>query len=567
MRNLRKRKTSHEIAPDEIFLDARNLPDFNQHQLEGAIEQPISKRVMVLVGIFFACVIIIFIARLIKLQIADGEVYFAQSEHNRLHEIVLFGDRGVVYDRHDEILAWNVQPDGDEPFSYRAYTERGGFAHVLGYVAYPKKDSSGFYWRAELAGREGVESYYNDILAGEPGMRLLETNALGDIISSGQIVPPQNGENIELSLDAGMQEVFHNGLRDMVQKFGYTGGTAAVMDIYTGELLTLTSYPEYDPELLSLGQETETIQRYFTDPNKPMLNRAISGLYTPGSIVKPFVAIAALQEGVVTPDTKIMSTGYIEIPNRYNPDNPTLFYDWRWGRYKTGHGSTDVYHAIADSVNTYFYAVGGGYRNQEGIGIRNIKAYLEKFKIGQPTGFTLGIQELTGVIPDPDWKAEQFADGTWRVGDTYNTVIGQFGFQVTPLQMLRATAAIASDGILVTPHVLKNKETNRELIQGIDKKWYAVMRTAMRQTVTDGTAQILDVPQVSFAVKSGTAQTQGNKKINAWIEGFFPYESPRYAFIVMAEGATSSQTTGSSWVVFHFMDWMRNNAPEYYVTR
>lgn len=563
MRRLRKQRRDHEITPDEIFLDARNLPDFNKHQLEGSIEQPISKRVIGIVGILFGLVALVFIIQLVTLQISKGEAYFAQSENNRIHEIVLFGDRGVIYDRNDEIIAWNVQPENDEPFSYRAYTKRPGFAHVLGYVGYPKKDTSGFYWRKELSGREGVEAHYDDILSGVPGTRLVETNAFGDTVSSGQVVPPRDGDNLVLSIDAGLQEVLSNGLRDMATQFQYDGGTAAVMDIYTGELLALTSYPEFDSEVLSLGQDTEVIEEYFQDKNKPMINRAVSGLYTPGSVVKPFVAIAALQEGVISPDKKINSTGYIEIPNRYNPDNPTRFYDWRWGRYKTGHGQTDVYHAIADSVNTYFYAIGGGYQNQEGVGIVKTKEYLQKFKIGEPTGFDLGVVEKTGIIPDPDWKEEAFEDGTWRVGDTYNTVIGQFGFQVTPMQMLRATAAVANDGILVTPHLLHEGETDRETITGIDKKWYETIRKAMRQTVTDGTAQILDVPQASFAVKSGTAQTNGNRNINAWIEGFFPYESPRYAFVIMNEGAPSAQRTGSSYVAFKMLDWMRNEAPEY----
>ena len=563
MRRLRKKRRDHEITPDEIFLDARNLPDFNKHQLEGSIEQPISKRVFSIIGILFGLISLVFIIQLVTLQISKGDAYFAQSENNRIHEIVLFGDRGVVYDRNDEIIAWNVQPENDEPFSYRAYTERPGFAHVLGYVGYPKKDTSGFYWRKELSGREGVEAYYDDILSGVPGTRLVETNAFGDTVSSGQVVPPRDGDNLVLSIDARLQEVLSNGLRDMAEQFQYDGGTAAVMDIYTGELLALTSYPEFDSEVISLGQDTETIEGYFQDRDKPMINRAVSGLYTPGSVVKPFVAMAALQEGIISPDKKINSTGYIEIPNRYNPDNPTRFYDWRWGRYKTGHGPTDVYHAIADSVNTYFYAIGGGYQDQEGIGIVKTKEYLQKFKIGEPTGFDLGVIEKTGTLPDPDWKKEVFEDGTWRVGDTYNTVIGQFGFQVTPMQMLRATAAIASDGILVTPHLLNKGETDREVITGIDKKWYETMRKAMRQTVTDGTAQILDLSQGSFAVKSGTAQTNGNRNINAWIEGFFPYESPRYAFVIMNEGAPSAQRTGSSYVAFKMFDWMRNDAPEY----
>lgn len=556
-------RRSQEITPDEIFLDARNSADFNPHQMEGMIEQSISKKIIMRVGILCGVIGVIFLVQLFRVQILAGKEYFSQSEQNRLHEITLFGNRGVIYDRHGEALAWNIQSENDEPFSYRAYTPRPGFAHVVGYVGYPKKDSSGIYWRRELQGQLGVESYYDDILAGKPGMRLVETNAKGDVISSGQIVRPVDGENITLSLDAGMQEVLARGLSDMVHQFGYIGGTAMVMNIYTGELLAMTSYPEFNPDVLSRGDDTEIIEDYFSSPYHPMMNRAISGLYTPGSIVKPFVALAALQEKIVTPSTKIMSTGYIEIPNPYNPENPSRFYDWRWGRNKTGHGATDVYHAIADSVNTYFYVVGGGYQGRPGLGIARIKQYLEKFEIGKPTGFTLGTEEKTGIIPDPEWKKKSFAQGTWRVGDTYNTVIGQFGFQVTPLQMLRAVSGIASRGILVTPHILKDQDTERKKIQGIDDGWYTVVQDAMRETVTKGTAQILNINGVSVAVKSGTAQTRGNKKINAWIEGFFPYENPQYAFVIMSEGASSDQRTGSSYVAFKLFDWIRTHSTSY----
>lgn len=560
----RRKHTYHmdHMDPDEVFLDAKNLPEFNTQQFEGVMERPISKNAIVVGGIVLALVGCLFIGRLWSLQIAKGEAYFERSESNYVYRELVFGDRGIIFDRKGEPLAWNVSSETGEPFSYRKYTDAPGFGHILGYVRYPKKDQAGFYWRTELEGVEGAEAYYEPQLRGEPGSQLIEMNVKKEIVSSGRIEEAQDGENITLTLDAGIQAVLHEQLAEMSRQFGYEGGGGVIMDVHTGDIIALTNYPEYSPELLSLGEDRATIQGYFTDESKPMLNRMVSGLYTPGSIVKPFFALGALNEGVITPSKKIMSTGYIEIPNPYTPSEPSRFYDWRWGRYKTGHGATDVYHAIADSVNTYMYAIGGGYKDQRGIGIAGIEKYAKLFKLTEPTGFALG-GEKQGTIPTPEWKAEVFDGDAWRLGDTYNTVIGQFGFQSTPLEMVRAAGALANGGTLVKPRLSTDEKIVTETVSGIDHQYYSVIRKALRETVLSGTAQNLDVSYVDIAVKTGTAQTSGNRKINAWAMGFWPYEDPQYAFVVLAEGAESGQTVGASWAVRNVFDWMNENTPEY----
>lgn len=559
MKWFRKKRRYDEVAPDEVFLDTKNLPNFNTQQFEGVLERPIAKNSFLFLGFFFLVVGIAFVARLGILQVAQGQAYFEQSEENRLHQITIFSSRGVLYDRNGVELAWNVPGENDEPFSYRNYIKEPGFGHVLGFVRYPKKDSAGFFWRLDLEGADGAEKIFDDVLQGENGLRLVETDARLNVQSESQILKPQDGQNVTLTIDAGVQTALHAAMQDMVRDFSYAGGAAMVIDVENGDIIALTNAPEFDPQILSLGQDSEKITNYFEGESKPFLDRVVSGLYTPGSIVKPFIALGMLNEGVITPNSMVTSTGRLEIPNRYNPDNPSVFRDWR----PKGHGSTDVYHAIADSVNTFFYIYGGGYQNTDGLGIVKINEYLKKFQLAEPYSISLG-NSPRGVIPNPDWKKEVFGDGTWRVGDTYNTVIGQFGTQVTPLQMIRAVSALANGGTLVRPRLTLDEKIESESILGINTAHYDVIHDAMRQTVTEGTAQSLNVSYVQVAAKTGTAQTRGNTRVNAWSIGFFPYDDPKYAFTIVMEEGPSQDNVGSSYAIRKMLDWMNENAPEYF---
>src|SRR3989344_5533171 len=194
----------------------------------------------------------------------------------------------------------------------------------------------------------------------------------------------------------------------------------------------------YDEEVMADGHEVDIIESYNNDDRLPFLNKVISGAYTPGSIVKPFVAYAALAEDIIDPMKEIVSTGEIVIPNPYNPSNPAHFTDWR------AHGVMTMREAIAFSSNVYFYIIGGGYGDQKGLGITKMAEYFRLFGLGSLTGINIA-QEQAGVVPDPAWKQEVFEDD-WRLGDTYFTAIGQFGFLTTPIQMLRAYSAIANGG-------------------------------------------------------------------------------------------------------------------------
>ncbi len=545
----RRNKKNYEITPDEIFLDSSNLSGFNEQQLEGVIERPLHKRIFSWLMIFFIACMVIFVAQLIRLQVVGGEKYFAESERNRIHRTPIFSERGIIYDRAGIPLAWNSSPVEGEPFSRRAYIARSGFGHVLGYVSYPQKDTQGFYWQKNLEGKAGAELLYNPMLQGEHGAQLIETDATLKSLSYKGIVEPVNGENISLTLDANMQAYLHEGITQMITHFGYEAGAGIIMDVHTGEIIALTNAPEYDPYILAEGNDQEKVKDYLTNPKGYFLNRAVSGLYSPGSIIKPFIALGALQEGVITEETTIMSTGRIEIPNPYNPSTPSIFRDWKSG----GHGATNVQHALAESVNTFFYAIGGGYKDQKGIGIEKINQYVKLFAIASPTGIIFG-NEPSGTIPSPRWKKQIFNDA-WRLGDTYITSIGQFGFQVTPLQMVRAIGAIANGGKLVTPHIILDEDPEIKTISTISPEYYRIVRDGMREIVTKGTGQILNIPTEQIAAKTGTAQVGSTRTlVNSWSIGFYPYEDPHYAFVVVMERGPAQGTVNASWALRYMFD-------------
>lgn len=557
--------TTHSIDFDEIFMDSINVSGFNHQQFEGMIERSITKRTFFAVGILVAVVGIIFFIQMVHLQIFQGDYYFVKSENNRLQHSPIFADRGVIFDRNGKELAWNVANDNGDPFAVREYIPAGGFAHLIGYVGYPTKDKSGFFWQNEIVGKSGVEKKMNDVLVGKNGQKIVEVDARQNILTENMVTLPESGKNITLTIDALIQKAMYEGIKELAETRGFEGGAGVMMNVHTGEILALTSYPEYDLNILSHGKDRATIAQYATDERRVYLHRAIAGLYTPGSIVKPFLALAALQEGIITPTTTVYSDGQVEIPNRYDPSKPQVFRDWR----KEGHGTTNVYHAIADSVNTFFYAIGGGYKNQTGLGIDRIDTYLEKFGLHEKTNIDID-GETSGVIPSIAWKAKTFPkDPTWRQGDTYNSSIGQFGFQVTTLEMVRAVAAIANRGKLVQPFVFldpRSETAEPRVITGIEDKWYTVIHEAMRQTVTKGTAQGINVPYVTAAAKTGTAQVgPRNAFMNSWTTGFFPVENPKYAFVVVMEKAASTNQTGATFVMNRVFNTLQTENPNFFI--
>ena len=545
------------VEPDEIFLDSKNLQNFDLQQFEGRIEKTIPKKTILFLGIFFAICASIFFLRLGYLQIQKGEAFLKRSEDNTLERVILFAERGIIYDRNRQELAWNKV--GEEDFGVRAY-KMPGFAHLLGYVSYPMKDKSDNYWQSEFIGRDGLEKEYNEQIKGENGSKITETDARGVVQSENIVNAPKRGADLITTIDMRIQTELFNSIKNLSENYLFSGGAGIILDVENGEVITSTSFPEYNSEILSLGEDTETIQKYITDKRKFFLDRTISGLYTPGSIVKPFFALGALVEGVIDQYKEILSTGSISIPNPYFPNQESVFKDWK------AHGWTDMREALAVSSDVYFYTISGGFEDQKGLGIARMEDYIKRFGIGDVTGIDLP-DEINGIIPNPEWKAINFKGDPWRVGDTYNTAIGQYGFQVTPIEMARAISAIANYGKLLTPHIILNDLEKENQISIIDlrKEYYDVVHEGMRQAVTYGTAVALNVPYVEIAAKTGTAQLGINKnKVNSWVIGFFPYENPKYAFTVMMEAGPTTGGANASSVMRELLDWMAFNTPEYF---
>ena len=557
----KRRYQDYEIQPDEIFLDDINISRLNEQQFEGVMEKPISSTVIVTLGIIIIIIFVFFSGRLFILQVIQGDSFFTRSENNRLKSIPIFSKRGIIYDRNGIEIVWNVKDNSSKnSFPIRTYTNESGHAHMLGYVRYPEIDSNGNYWREEIIGIAGLEKKYNDYLAGLNGAQLIEVDSQGQLLSNNIIKIPNDGENLVTTIDTYVQHALYTAIEDQAHKGNFQGGAGILMDVHTGELISFTSYPEFDSQVLSDAIDTNRIRTFMIDSKKPFLNRLTRGLYSPGSTIKPFLGIAALHEGIITKNTKILSTGKIEIPNKFNPNNPSIFRDWR----REGHGLTDIKHALADSVNTFFYALGGGFRNQKGLGIKNIERYLKLFGIAQKTGIDLG-EESLGIIPNPEWKKKIFSDETWRLGDTYITSIGQFGFQVTPIQMVRATAALANKGMLLLPRLVKGEVQGSLIRESISDEHYNLITSGLREAVTKGTAQIVNVPFVDIAAKTGTAQVgSGNEFFNSWIIGFFPYEKPRYSFVIVMERAPRDSKSSAARAMRTFIDTVQEEYPEFF---
>ena len=557
MRWFRKKYTS-TLELEEVLLDSSNIPAFNQARLEGKRELPIPPRTMYVVGVTSALVAALFFSKIFTLQVTEGAEFRAIAENNSVNQAVIIAERGVVYDRTGEMVVWNeVDERGIHDFPIRAYTDRLGLGQVLGYVSYPKKDNRGFYFRTEYLGRNGVEAAYDEQLRGTNGSKIVVVDAHGQTVSEHAISGGINGKEITLSIDAELSEAMYQIISTSSEKAGFRSGAAAIMDIHTGELLAMTSFPSYDPEIMADGHEVEIIESHNTDDRLPFLNKVISGAYTPGSIVKPFVAYAALSEDIIDPMKEIVSTGEIVIPNPYNPSNPAHFTDWR------AHGVMTMREAIAFSSNVYFYIIGGGYGDQKGLGITKMAEYFRLFGLGSLTGINIA-QEQAGVVPDPAWKQEVFNDD-WRLGDTYFTAIGQFGFLTTPVQMLRAYSAIANGGTLVAPHVIKGQQGATTDL-GLNEEYLQIVHEGMRKTVilNGGTARSLERSDVAIAAKSGTAEVgAGNAYVNSWAAGFFPYEEPQYAFILMMDKAPRSNALGATRIMGDVVEWMSVHRPEY----
>ena len=398
-------------------------------------------------------------------------------------------------------------------------------------------------------------------LKGKIGSKLTEIDSSGEISSEAVQEPSVNGGNIYLTIDFALQKKAYESVKEIVTTRGFRGGSAIIIDVENGEVLTLVSYPGFDAEAMSRGKPRETIENILNDnASKPLFNRAISGLYASGSIFKPILAIAGLEESIITPEKKILSTKSIAIPNPYDPSNPSIFYDSR------ENGWVDMRRALALSSNIYFYSVGGGLGDIKGLGVKKIGEWAAKFGLGELTNIDLP-EEKKGFIPGPEWKKEtNKVDPIWRLGDTYNLSIGQGNVQVTPLQMAVVAAAIANGGKVLEPHILKYIKKDGEVVFettprvkktiSIKPENLKVVHEGMVLTTSEGTAKALGTLKFSVAAKTGTAEIDSVNRVNSWFMGFFPAEKPKYAMAVSMESGASASIVGASAAARQILEWL-----------
>ena len=524
------------IEVDEIFLDSANLPGYDRENLEGTLENPIRKSFFLWLGWIFLIFGIIFAGKVSFLQIVRGAEFRERASKNYLKVITEYSARGLIYDRDGKALVKNIVLDG----KLRRVYPSAGFLHVLGF----KNES-------------GLEASYDEILRGVQTKKAEEIDANGNSISSGILEKGKPGKNIQTTLSSDLQTKFAEIIFSTIKERGFLGGAGIILNPADGEILALVSEPEFDPNILIFNPTEESVNKLLKDPGKPFFNRAVSGLYPPGSIVKPALAIAALVENIISPNKKILSTGSISLPNPYNPIKPNVFLDWK------AHGWVDMKEALAVSSDVYFYEIGGGYQDQKGLGPWNIKKYLAMFGFSSLSGIDLG-GEARGHIPDPDEKQ----DGRdWTIGDTYNISIGQGDILVTPLQAAVYAMALANKGDMSYPHIVKAiLDQDKSIVEKFDyppkqkinisSEVFDVARAGMRQAVLTGTAYGLAGLPVELAAKTGTAEIGDTDKVHSWSIGFFPYENPKFAYAVLMESGPRSNTIGATYVASQIIRWM-----------
>lgn len=450
-----------------------------------------------------------------------------------------------------------------EENTIRDYVRGEYFSHVIGYMGRINREELRVvegYSITDYIGRAGIERFYENILRGQAGNILIKKDAFGNKLSEEIVLDSKVGNSLVLWLDMKLQEKITKELKNALERTGAERGAAIALDPRTGGVLAKVSLPNFDNNLFAQGISQEDLQEILNNPNKPLFNRAISGDYSAGSVIKPFIAAAGLEEKVITADTEIFCKGVIEIPHQYDSDIIFYFRDWR------AHGLIDIFDAIADSSNIFFYMVGGGYRDFKGLGVRRIEKYLRHFGWGERTGIDLHL-ETQGLVPNPEWKKEQKGK-SWFLGNTYFLSIGQQYVLASPLQVAVATTAIANNSQIFQPQIVnKIVDKQRNLIKDIkpvvisedfiSPKNIEIVKKGMRQTVTDGTATMLNHLPVAVAAKTGTAQTPRPGFYHKWITTFAPYENPEIVLTIMVENVEGIQLTTPP-VAKNVLEWYFN---------
>lgn len=416
----------------------------------------------------------------------------------------------------------------------REYPDSSIFSHVLGYIGKIDKkelDLNEGYLMTDYVGKQGIEKSYEKYLKGKNGGSKMEVDSMGNVKTERGVISPEPGNDLVLGIDYELQKNVYDKLSDILEKTGTKTAAAVAIDPRNGEVRALVSFPSFDNNIFSGKISQEDYLNLINDPDKPLFNRAISGEYPPGSTIKPLIAAAALSEGTINESTSVNCTGAISIGSY-------VFRDWKT------HGNVDVKKAIAESCDVFFYSVGGGYGNIEGLGIDRMAKYEKLFGLGDKMGIDIP-GEASGFIPSKEWKIDKLGE-KWYTGNDYHASIGQGFITSTALQIANYISAIANGGTLYEPRVVskiidlnQNITNNSSVILRsnlISPEVIKIVQEGMRQTVTSGSARSLNDLPVSVAGKTGTAQFGNEDKTHAWFVSYAPYENPEIAMVVFVEG-------------------------------
>ena len=547
-------------------------------------------------------------ARLWYLQVVKGTYYHELAEQNRVRTVDLKPARGLIFDRHGELLANNV-PSFNLYLTVEDIRDRDGMAaaleeliglpraetmkrliqqaksyvpillksgltlreaalleghrleltglrvqaesqrnyvhgplgsHLLGYVGevspeqQEEPDFAGLV-QGSIIGKAGVEKTYDRMLRGKPGEKTIEVDARGNELKTVAVVEQTPGDDLYLSLDLRLQ-------RFAEPLLGAESGAIVALDPRNGDVLVMASSPAYDPNVLSRGLTPALWEQIASDTSHPLTNRALQGQYPPGSTFKIMVASAALESDKWSADTKVRCTGAFSSGRH-------VFKDWKRG----GHGVMDLYNALVQSCDVYFYNVG------QRLGIDTIAETARLFGLGQPTGIDLP-SERVGVVPSIEWK-QRVRKEPWYPGETISTSIGQGYITVTPLQMAVAIGAVSNGGALHRPRLVRavrERATGRvqeypSVERGpvpLQEGTFHLLQDALREVVLHGTGGRARSQLISIAGKTGTAQTVGARasqastneeaipkqfRDHAWFVAYAPAEDPKVAVAVLVE--------------------------------
>lgn len=525
------------------------LPNFR-----GSIPKKPKNSIWIVTFFSAICLILFFILflRLFNLQIIEGGVNRELADSNRIKVKIIHATRGVIFDRNGKILAANspafrlkdkligreealeLEVKNDPGISdlevdnVRSYPMADEFAHVIGYVGQIsedqlKKPEYKNYSAGDRIGQAGIEAQYESVLRGIDGGEIIEVDSTGRKVRTLRLNQPIPGQNIYLTIDALLQDKIYHLMKESLSKVNSCCGAALAMDPGSGQILALLSFPGFDPNLFIQSQDEVKIADIFSRRDSPILNRAISGSYPPGSTFKIVSSLAALSSGKISADTIIEDTGVIYL-------GTFKFSNWYFNQYGKTEGPVNLIKAIKRSNDTYFYQVG------QIIGEKYLGVWAKKLLLGSKLGIDLP-GEVTGLVPDGTWKQKTIGE-VWYPGDTLHMAIGQGYVLATPLQILGLTSYIANGGKLYKPQLAGSFFKPKILLSNLtDSKWIKLIKQGLMEVPKQGgTAWPFFTFPISSAGKTGTAEYDDPKgKTHAWYTSYAPADDPKIVMTVLVE--------------------------------